>query len=752
MRKVRDFLSELNDKQKEVVLATEGPVLVLAGAGSGKTRALTFRLAYLVREKQVSPWNILAVTFTNKAANEMKARVAALLTGQGRMMQGERRDIEINLPWLGTFHSICAKILRKEIGRIGYKQSFAIYDEDDQISVVKMAMKELGIDVKQYAPSMMLAMISAAKNELITPDDYDARSSSYFEELVGKVYRLYQHKLKENHALDFDDLIMKTVELFESNPDVLARYQKAFKYILIDEYQDTNHAQYRLVEMLADKYKNICVVGDPDQAIYMWRGADIRNILDFEKKYKGCKVIKMEQNYRSTKNIIKAAQSVIKHNIQRKEKELWTENEEGLPIEIYEAFNEREEAEFVVREIERLISSSARRSVSLNDFVVLYRTNAQSRVLEEICLHYGMPYRIVGGVRFYERREIKDVLAYLRILRNPSDWLSLKRIINIPSRGISEKTVQVLEKNKIPATLVLDQSFWENQHLALGRQLNPRAIEALKNFAILYEEMLKKSRNLNIIELIEYILDKTGYKEWQLQDKLEGEERLENIHELVSLAGSFADQSPETGLDNFLAEVALMTDLDREADREAREGKPALTLMTMHNAKGLEFPVVFMIGMEEGLFPHSRSLMDQSEMEEERRLCYVGMTRAKKRLYLVYAQSRLLYGGISANEPSRFLLDIPEELVNKKLPATRIFANEANDSKNGSILNDEDFSCRLKTKSDNFSPGDKVRHNKFGEGIIVSIKDLIATVAFVGKGVKKLDLSIAPLKKVKNKK
>jgi len=778
-----EFLSALNDKQREVVLATDGPVLVLAGAGSGKTRALTFRLAYLVREKNISPWNILAVTFTNKAASEMKSRVAALLALKSPMTRICANDAnapgggqgEVKLPWLGTFHSICAKILRREIGRLGYKNSFAIYDDDDQVSLVKQCMKELMIDIKQYAPRMILSMISGAKNELMTPDDYEGQSNAYFEEMVAKTYRLYQHKLKENHALDFDDLIMKTVELYENNPDVLDRYQKAFRYILVDEYQDTNHAQYRLIELLADRHKNICVVGDPDQSVYGWRGADIRNILDFEKKYDGCKVIKMEQNYRSTKNIIAAAQNVIKHNVQRKEKELWTENGEGMPITVYEAFNEREEAEYVVRQVEELMANSKwqiartphpqpspRRGegeggggLSLNDFVVLYRTNAQSRVIEEICLNWGMPYRIVGGVRFYERREIKDILAYLKILRNPNDWISLKRIINIPARGISDNTVQILEENKIPAALVLDPSIQYPVSI-----LNPRAIESLKNFATLYETILKASRGKNVIELIQYLLDKTGYKEWQLADKLEGEERLENIHELESLAGSFADQDPETGLDNFLAEVALMTDLDRAADKEAREGKPALTLMTAHNAKGLEFPVVFMIGMEEGLFPHSQSLFDQTELEEERRLCYVGMTRAKQRLYLIYTQSRIWHGGITANEPSRFLLDIPDELVdsNKQLairnnqiengwrsPTLRVdrLGEKTEDSTEDRNQKTENGDSTYK-----LSPGDKIEHNKFGEGIVVSIEGTIATIAFVGKGIKKLDITIAPLKKV----
>jgi len=623
---MNNILVDLNPAQLDAVLTTDGPVLILAGAGSGKTKALTHRIAYLIEEKKVSPHNILAVTFTNKAAGEMVQRINALLpdfrlqtTAEVRMPiadSGSRK-----LPWMGTFHSICAKILRREIQNLGYTRSFTIYDSDESLSAVKHAMDDLDIDKKQYNPKTIQNFISGAKNELIGPKQYQKFSRGYFGEVVQKVYEAYQKSLKDANALDFDDLLGLTVELYEKFPDILARYQDLFRYILIDEYQDTNQAQYRLVSLLASKYRNICVVGDDFQAIYGFRGANFRNILDFEKDYPDAKIIKMEQNYRSTKSILAAAQKVIEKNMLRSDKNLWTENPEGAPATISETRNELEEIEFVRLEIEALKNFYA-----LNDFVILYRTNAQSRVLEEVFLQHRVPYRLIGALRFYERREIKDILAYLKIIANPNDKVSLKRILNTPPRGIGKITAESMnmENPKIQKFFDMINYFKE---IATKRQLD---------------------------ELIDIIVQETGYKNYILDGTEEGEQRLENINELKSVA-----QKSET-MEEFLENVALASDLDN-LDRSA----DAITMMTLHNAKGLEFPVVFMVGLEEGLFPHSNSMLDPSELEEERRLCYVGMTRARERLYLTYAQSRLLYGSLQMNAPSRFLSEIPEDLIER---------------------------------------------------------------------------------------
>ncbi len=628
-----NILEGLNEQQEEAVLTTEGPVLILAGAGSGKTKALTHRIAYLIEEKKVSPHNILAVTFTNKAAGEMVSRVASLLGNSKSEILNPKQitnpNIQISkLPWMGTFHSICAKILRREIQNLGYTRSFTIYDSDESLSAVKHAMDYLDIDKKQYNPKTIRNFISGAKNEMISAREYLKYGRGYFGEVVQKVYEQYQKELKNANALDFDDLLIKTVELFDPPAggfsDILARYQDLFRYILIDEYQDTNHAQYRLVQLLAQKYKNLFVIGDDAQAIYGFRGANFKNILDFEKDYPEAKVIKMEQNYRSTQNIIKAAQKVIEKNMLRSEKELWTENPEGAPATISETRNELEEIEFVRLEIEAL-----KNFYSLNDFVVLYRTNAQSRVLEEVFLQHRIPYRLIGALRFYERREIKDVLAYLKLIINPTDKVSLKRIINTPPRGIGAKS--------------------QNADLK-SQNDNPKIIKFLE----LINYFREQSAKLQLDELIDLIVRETGYKNYILDGTEEGEMRFENINELKSVA------QKAQSLEEFLENVALVADID-SYDKSAE----AVTFMTLHNAKGLEFPVVFMIGLEEGLFPHSNSMLDPSELEEERRLCYVGMTRARERLYLTYTQSRLLYGGLQMNAPSRFLSEIPEDLIER---------------------------------------------------------------------------------------
>lgn len=619
-----DILDKLNDKQREAVLQTEGPVLVLAGAGSGKTKALTHRIAYLIREKKISPYNILAVTFTNKAAGEMRERISKLIT--------KNEKLKTIMPWMGTFHSVCVKILRREIHQLGYKSQFSIYDQSDSLSLVKRVMKDLGIDTKQYNPNAIKNFISGAKNELLSPNDYESYVEGYFQENVAKVYHQYQKRLKNSNALDFDDLLMKTVELFKKLPEILTKYQRIFRYILIDEYQDTNTAQYQLVKMLAKKYQNIFVVGDDWQSIYSFRGANFKNILNFERDYPKAKVVKLEQNYRSTQTILDAADKIIKQNQSRTDKTLWTEKESGAPVTIYEAMDQNNEIEFVIGEINS--HRNIETSKHLNNYVILYRTNAQSRAIEETLLNYGIPYRIVGAVRFYERKEIKDILAYLRLLANPTDSVSLERIINVPPRGIGAKTLAQISKpkaqmsNKTQSSNVKIQKFFE-----------------------MIEKLRARSNDIKVDDLIDGICEITGYKKYILDGTEQGEMRWENIEELKSVAQKYER------LEDFLEEVSLVSDIDNY-DASA----DALTLMTLHNAKGLEFPVVFIVGMEEGLFPHSRALMEPAELEEERRLCYVGITRAKERLYLTHAQSRLIYGQIQANIPSRFIDEIPEEL------------------------------------------------------------------------------------------
>lgn len=647
-----DILKDLNDKQIEAVTTTEGPVLILAGAGSGKTKALTHRIAYLISEKKVHPENILAVTFTNKAAEEMKARIEKIFENPKHEIRNpknilnSKNQIDVlkqnvsnfgirnsnlgnfQLPWMGTFHSICCKILRREIHNLDYRRTFIIYDEEESLAVIKNSMERLNIDKKQYNPKTIKNFISGAKNEMLSPKAYARYSRGHFGEIVTRVYEEYQKELKEANALDFDDLLLKTVELFEnssaSGSQVLECWQNLFRYILIDEYQDTNTVQYQLVKLLSKKHQNICVVGDDFQSIYGFRGANFRNILDFEKDYPNAKVIKMEQNYRSTKNIITAAQKIIEHNTMRSEKELWTENETGTPAGIYEAQNEIDEVEFIISEIEAYQAFNP-----YSDFVILYRTNAQSRIVEEVFLQHKIPYRLIGALRFYDRREIKDILAYLKLIANPHDNVSLRRIINVPPRGIGQVSQRALR-----------QQADKNQKII--------------NFEAMIEELRKLSSKFKVEELIDEILIKTSYKNYILDGTEEGEMRWENIEELKSVA-----QKSEN-LEEFLENVSLVSDIDA-LDRQAE----AVTLMTLHNAKGLEFPAVFMIGMEEGLFPHSNSMFDPSELEEERRLCYVGMTRAQKRLYLSYARSRMLYGAIQANMPSRFIGEIPEELTER---------------------------------------------------------------------------------------
>ena len=610
-----DLLSSLNKTQKEAVSFFAGPAIVLSGPGSGKTRVITHRIAYLICEKKIAPENILAVTFTNKAAKEIKERIVKLLD-----------DRKNSLPTAGTFHSTCARILRKDGGLLGFTPNFVILDADESISLVKECLTELDIDPKRFSPQSVAAAIESAKNELVSANDYVSFARGFFqEEVVSKVYSLYQKKLKENMSVDFQDLLALVITLFKESPEILKKYQNLWQYILVDEYQDTNRAQYELTKILSSQHKNIFVVGDASQAIYGWRGADFRNILNFSNDFPDATVFNLEQNYRSTKTILSAASSIISQNKTHPILNLWTENRQGEPIIIYEAGNEVEEASFVSRLINRL--TTANQNYSFHSFAVLYRTNAQSRIIEEVFLREGIPYTLVGGVRFYERREIRDIVAYLRLIANPADNLSFKRVVNVPPRGIGQATLKQ----------------------------GGEKIEGFKNLISTFRE---KSENLPTIEIINLVLEQIKYLEWLDDGSIEAAARVENVKELRSVAAEFPT------LVDFLENIALV---EREygPEKPTQEKVDAVTLMTAHAAKGLEFPIVFMIGMEEGLFPHSRSLLDTNELEEERRLCYVGITRAREQLYLTYATRRLYFGQISEGIPSRFLADIPENLLTR---------------------------------------------------------------------------------------
>jgi DNA helicase-2/ATP-dependent DNA helicase PcrA len=701
-----ELLEDLNPPQQQAVEATEGPVLMLAGAGSGKTKALTHRIAYLVAERHVSPLNILAVTFTNKAAGEMRRRVLRLL--------GKHPENRNYLPFMGTFHSICVRILRREAGELGLAPSFLIYDQQDSLAAIKASMRQLGISEKQFAPSLMANLISSAKNELIDVARYKDMAYGPAQKNAALVYGVYRRLLREAQALDFDDLIFETVRAFKDHAQILKKYQDQFKYILIDEYQDTNHAQYQFAKLLAAAHRNICVVGDDWQSIYSWRGANFQNILDFEKDYPETKVIKLEQNYRSTKNILDAAHSVITKNEVRSQKELWTDNPRGRGITIEQVYNETQEGEAIVRQINRLIIEEKR---ELYDFAVLYRTNAQSRTLEEAFLRNNLPYKIVGGTRFYERREIKDIMAYLRFIYQPEDLISFNRIINLPPRGLGDKSlerlIQYRNQQELPLLDALEQA-------GEVPSLLPRAIKSFIEFATLIRGLKEPSEGMLTSQFLELVIKRSGYLNWLDDGTIQAAERVENVKELISVAQTY----DELGLEGFLEEISLISDIDNYSS-----DTNAVTLMTLHAAKGLEFPVVFMAGMEENVFPHSRTQFDASEMEEERRLCYVGMTRAKERLYLLHANSRLLYGTTGHNPPSRFLLDIPSELTKEQvveeieLPKVEEIAKE-------------------------FKSGDKIRHNKFGEGIVVSVEGDELTAAFADVGIKRLSLSFAPITKV----
>ena len=637
---MQELIEGLNNKQKEAVLETEGPCLVIAGAGSGKTKVLTHKIAYLIAEKNIAPWNILAITFTNKAASEMKERIENLVGDVAK-------DI-----WMGTFHSICVRILRKYIDRIGFDSSFLIFDTQDQRTLVKECLKALNIDDKMFTDRSVLSEISNAKNEMLEPIQYSVKYQADFRKAkIGEIYSLYQKRLKENNALDFDDIINYTIKILTENPDVLEYYTEKFKYVLVDEYQDTNKAQFTLVTILASKYGNITVVGDNDQGIYSFRGADISNILNFEKDFPGTKIIKLEQNYRCTGNILKAANYVIKNNETKYEKKLWTENEEGKLPEIYQGDDEYDEARYIVEQINTL---KREEYFKYSDFSILYRMNSQSRAIEDILLREDIPYKVIGGLKFYERKEIKDTIAYLRLIANQSDNISLKRIINEPKRGIGKTSLDNIEEISQKAGISMYEVIKHADQYGLNRVfVNSR------EFVELIEDLRNKKEETQISELIKMVLNKSGYtKALELENTVEAESRLQNLDELLTVAMEFEEEFAENSLNEFLESITSSSDVDN-----LEESAESVTLMTLHSAKGLEFPVVFLVGMEEGIFPGYKSIGEPKELEEERLLCYVGITRAKQYLYLTCAKHRTIFGSTSYNAISRFVKEIPEELL-----------------------------------------------------------------------------------------
>ncbi|OTO86843.1 DNA helicase PcrA [Enterococcus faecium] len=738
-----ELLNGMNPRQKEAVLHTDGPLLLMAGAGSGKTRVLTHRIAYLIEEKEVNPWNILAITFTNKAAKEMKERVNAILASGGE-------DV-----WVSTFHSMCVRILRRDVDFIGYNRNFTIIDSSEQLTLMKRILKELNIDPKKYDPRSILGTISQAKNSLQTPQDFTKMQGSYYEEIAAKCYAAYQKELQYNQCMDFDDLIMNTIRLFEEHPDSLTYYQNKFHYIHVDEYQDTNHAQYTLVNLLAGRFRNLCVVGDADQSIYGWRGADMRNILDFEKDYPDAAVILLEQNYRSTKNILSAANQVIENNSNRKPKNLWTENKEGNKITYYRADNERDETRFIVDRMQEEIRSNHR---NYGDFAILYRTNAQSRVMEETLLKANIPYKMVGGHKFYDRKEIKDILAYLNVLANPQDSISFERIVNSPKRGIGPGSI---EKLRSFASLHEWPLLEAAQNVDLAN-IGGKAGQQLGTFGEMIQEVTQMIPYLTVTELTKEVLDRSGYLEdLKIQNTLEAQARIENLEEFLTVTQEFDKQfeqqneedadAPEEKLTVFLNDLALVSDIDN-----LEEDASQVTLMTLHAAKGLEFPVVFLIGLEEGVFPLSRALMEESELEEERRLAYVGITRAEEALYLTNAFSRTLYGRTQYNRPSRFVEEIDQELLEiegmrptpKKTP---VFAKKTAYSYKQPETAVVPSKSATGGENNSWKPGDKVKHKKWGLGTVVRVsgtsKDLELDVAFPSQGVKRLLAAFAPIEK-----
>lgn len=726
----------LNDRQCEAVKHTEGPLLITAGAGSGKTKVLTCRIAHLL-ELGVAPYRILAITFTNKAAKEMKERVTNLVGAQADSI------------WLSTFHSFCAKLLRFEVdGFHGYTRNFTIYDSSDQLVLVKDCLKKLNLDDKQFTPRSVLGTISSAKNVLMDAKAFAAKASDFYEQKVADVYAMYQEKLRENNAVDFDDLLFLAVRLLQENEEVREKYQSRFQYILVDEYQDTNHAQYALTKILAARWRNICVVGDADQSIYAWRGADIRNIIDFTRDYPDAASIKLEQNYRSTKTILHAANAVIDNNESRPKKTLWTENPTGNKIIHYQAQTEHDEADYIAGVIYN------RHEIShepYGDMAILFRTNAQSRVLEEKLMRYAIPYTMVGGTKFYDRKEIKDVLAYLRLLYNPEDSLSLTRIINVPKRNIGATTMEHVAAYAEAQGISLFEALSSTDEIPVTK----RAKASLENFTAMIFDLLNDIEGKDVLSLIETVIKQTGYGDMldkEAEHDPQGESRKENVGEFLSVAKDYMDSNPEGNLQDFLENVALVSDVD---DFESNDSK--VTLMTLHAAKGLEFPVVFLTGLDEGLFPHSRTLMDPAQVEEERRLAYVGITRAERQLYVTNAVTRTMYGRISAYMPSRFLAEIPSQFMEdyhrkSAMPQSRTTAVPG--KQRVSILTKPVASSLPKKHAvtDTFAKGDKVRHKIWGIGTVLDVigegPNMQMKIQFPTKGVRQVVVKYAPLEKI----
>ncbi len=735
----------LNPQQAEAVINTEGPMLIMAGAGSGKTKVLTCRVANLL-QKGVRPYRILAITFTNKAAAEMRERV-------NNMSGPADKDV-----WLFAFHAFCARFLRMEIDKLpGYGGNFAIYDTADSQNLIKQILKEMNLDDKRFQPSGILSRISNAKNALQDAAAFARQAGDFYEQKVADIYSRYEQKLQLNNALDFDDLLMLSIKLLQENKEVREKYQDRFDYLLVDEYQDTNHAQYLLTKFLAAKHRNICVVGDAAQSIYGWRGADIQNILDFEKDYPDAKVIKLEQNYRSTQIILDAANAVIENNTGRKPKNLWTENKSGADIIYFQAVDERDEARFVIEQLQNLQRTENKK---LGDMAILYRTNTQSRIFEEMLIKSGISYNMVGGLKFYERKEIKDIIAYLRVIFNPADSLSLLRIINVPKRGIGDASLAKIQAYAAANNVSLFEAV---SNAAAIDGLSSRFVSKLDDLAGIIFELMNLANEAPVEDLIDRVLRDTGYlEELENERTPQAQSRIDNLHELISVAQEFAASEEENNLENFLAHVALVSDID-----DTELGEDAITLMTLHSSKGLEFPVVFLVGMEEGLFPHARTLMDETEIEEERRLCYVGITRAKEKLFLSSTKMRTIYGNTVTYPPSRFLQEIPARLVKTIKRQERFSALEnfkqvsekysARPQKPASTFNPHSFMPQKPAAAaggtgTRFNTGDRVSHSKWGEGMVVSVKDSPdgqeVKVAFAGAGVRSLLTKYAVLKKL----
>jgi DNA helicase-2/ATP-dependent DNA helicase PcrA len=742
----------LNPEQLRAVLQTEGAVLILAGAGSGKTKTLTHRIAYLIEEKKVHPEQLLAVTFTNKAAQEMRERIEKLLS----QSEAAEYGAVVLPPHIGTFHNICAKILRREIEVLGYGRNFNIIDDQDQQSIVKKAMKEFEMDPDQVRPRSLLEAISKAKNAQMEPDQYLLQTGSYYEELAAKVYARYQKELKDTNSLDFDDMIRLTVKLFQEYPQVLEKYQEQFRYIMVDEYQDTNSLQYTLIHLLAKKHGNIFVIGDDYQSIYGWRQADIRNILNFEKDYPEAAVIVLDQNYRSTQVILDAAHGVIEKNKNQRHKKLWTETKAGELITLCPAEDEEAEARFVAETVKEEMTKGRKAS----DFAVLYRTNAQSRIVEEMFLRFSINYRIVGGLKFYQRKEIKDVIAYVKLLQNPKDILALERIVNEPKRGIGRATLdRWIAFARTSGLGVMDAAY---ELTSEASDLRDGKIKTIRLFADVFLKIratMEGRTDMKLTELLDLLTKESGYFDSLADGTSEGEVREENVRELLSVAQKFNDTGLNQALERFLEEVALSSDTD-EINRESE----AVHVMTVHSAKGLEFPVVFMLGLEEGVFPHSRSALSPTEMEEERRLMYVGLTRAKERVCLLYTEQRTIFGATQVNPPSRFISEIPNHLIDEKelkrsgMMGKRHFRKTFHSfpvasKKVGSLkealkISEGNTETMTPLAPGDVRPGDMVEHPQFGGGLIVSIAGTLATIAFKRAGVKKMMLGVAPLKKL----